>query len=389
MDYPIASKSQYVKILAIKDKGNDGNNPIIIKKFTNGKPLRIYDVSVMTKFVIFGDNKPSDFTYEFLTDIGYIDNFLQIYPLETGMNLPFSDTNTYFKKTIKHPQDAVLAMATFYNSYQRDAEWISNSAEENTSELMLTADFSTIFPGPGKNLFERDPYAFLRKEGQPDVAISTTQTDNNIFVSTCKNVEKGDSLILKWILNWNELTSWATIRGPNEEVEILEIPPVNQPELGSNRGDVGTFDPKKIFIVHGREDTPKFELAHFLTQKGLEPIILGTETSSGGTIFEKFEKHGGKVGYAIIIVTPDDKGSLKDGKCDKNRPRQNVILEAGFFMGQLKRNRVCFVYKDDSNWEMPTDLSGIAYYSFNKQIKECFSEIEAELKNARYLEKQG
>jgi predicted nucleotide-binding protein len=42
------------------------------------------------------------------------------------------------------------------------------------------------------------------------------------------------------------------------------------------------------------------------------------------------------------------------------RPRQNVVLELGYFVGKLSRERV-FALKRDGNLELPTDISGVAY----------------------------
>jgi len=41
------------------------------------------------------------------------------------------------------------------------------------------------------------------------------------------------------------------------------------------------------------------------------------------------------------------------------RARQNVILELGYFLGLLKRHRVCALYK--GNVELPSDYHGIVY----------------------------
>jgi predicted nucleotide-binding protein len=80
-------------------------------------------------------------------------------------------------------------------------------------------------------------------------------------------------------------------------------------------------------------------------------------------------------------LTPDDSGALADGKIQP-RARQNVILELGYFMGSLGRDRVCCL--STSNIELPSDILGITYHKFEKKVKECFWEISTELKNAGY-----
>jgi len=62
--------------------------------------------------------------------------------------------------------------------------------------------------------------------------------------------------------------------------------------------------------------------------------------------------------YAISLLTPDD--LVADGR---SRARQNVILEIGYFMGRLGKERVRMLVKEDV--EIPSDLSGILYEKFD------------------------
>ena len=116
---------------------------------------------------------------------------------------------------------------------------------------------------------------------------------------------------------------------------------------------------RKVFIVHGRDDAAKLLLADFLRKLGLEPIILHEQPNVGQTIIEKFEDHS-EVGYAVVLLTPDDRGGLsEEGDSLSPRARQNVVLELGFFMGKLGRKRVCALVKGDV--ELPSDYDGILY----------------------------
>src|SRR3989338_5997209 len=83
---------------------------------------------------------------------------------------------------------------------------------------------------------------------------------------------------------------------------------------------------RKIFIVHGHNEQAKTELALILTRLGFEPIILHEQPSQGMTVIEKFEKHS-DVGFAFILLTPDDKGSQK-GQEDKILSLNSVRLWA-------------------------------------------------------------
>lgn len=115
----------------------------------------------------------------------------------------------------------------------------------------------------------------------------------------------------------------------------------------------------KVFVVHGHDEAARETTARFLERLGLEPIILHEQASSGRTIIEKIE-HYSNVGYAMVLLTPDDVGRKKaEGELYRDRARQNVILELGYFTGKLGRNRVCALHR--GSVEIPTDYLGVVY----------------------------
>lgn len=115
----------------------------------------------------------------------------------------------------------------------------------------------------------------------------------------------------------------------------------------------------KVFVVHGHEEATRDAVARFLTVLELEPIILHEQANRGRTIIEKFEDHA-DVGFAVVLLTPDDIGAaIQDQDKIKRRARQNVILELGFFIGKLGRERVCALRAHDI--ETPSDFDGVVY----------------------------
>jgi len=113
---------------------------------------------------------------------------------------------------------------------------------------------------------------------------------------------------------------------------------------------------KKIFIVHGHAEAAREAVARFLEHLGLEPIILHEHPNQGRTVIEKFEAHA-DVGFAVVLLTPDDMGG--QGRKQRPRARQNVILELGYFIGRLGRGRVCALKA--GNLELPSDILGIVW----------------------------
>lgn len=147
------------------------------------------------------------------------------------------------------------------------------------------------------------------------------------------------------------------------------------------------IDASRVFVVHGRDHGTRDSVARFLEKKDLYPVILSEQPDEGLTIIEKFEKHANSVGFAVVLLTPDDVGGIKEDNGNlRQRARQNVILELGFFLGRLGRDRVCAVIKGDV--ESPSDYHGVlyipldAYEGWQKQLarnlKAAGFKIEAE-----------
>ena len=164
----------------------------------------------------------------------------------------------------------------------------------------------------------------------------------------------------------------------------------------------------KVFIVHGRDEKQALRLQKYLTKRlkiDAEMFEDFKEESGSNTIIEQLEYIKNNVGYAFIIVTPDDLGCLREdidkcrtttliGKenikvqtvCDildslRTRARQNVVFEHGLFIGALGRDRVCSLFQEDTK-EKPSDIDGILYVGFKKSVKETFTEITEKLRKA-------
>ena len=116
---------------------------------------------------------------------------------------------------------------------------------------------------------------------------------------------------------------------------------------------------RKVFVVHGHDEAALHGLARFLEKLGLEAVVLREQPDQGRTIIEKFEELSGGVGFAVVLLTPDDVGGVATTDVTKARARQNVIFELGYFAGQLGRGRVCLLRKGEV--EIPSDLYGVIY----------------------------
>lgn len=118
-----------------------------------------------------------------------------------------------------------------------------------------------------------------------------------------------------------------------------------------------------VFVVHGHDEGVKEAVSRQIEKLGLNAIILHEKPNAGKTLIEKIENYS-DVGFAVVLLTPDDVGSSRSmGSNGKPRARQNVILEFGYFIAKLGRERVCAIYKEGV--EIPSDMSGLLYILYD------------------------
>jgi predicted nucleotide-binding protein len=147
------------------------------------------------------------------------------------------------------------------------------------------------------------------------------------------------------------------IAGLEERLSEIDDAPVAAPSIPE-----ATSASRKVFVVHGHDGEPKHAMARFLESLELEVVILDEQANRGRTIIEKFEDHA-DVGFAVVLLTPDDLGKAKAATDLKPRARQNVVLELGYFMGRLSRRNVCALKLGDL--EEPSDFRGVAYVPYD------------------------
>jgi predicted nucleotide-binding protein len=121
---------------------------------------------------------------------------------------------------------------------------------------------------------------------------------------------------------------------------------------------------KRVFVVHGLDTELKESAARFVERLGLVPIVLHEQASKGLTVIEEVEAHA-DVGFAVVLLTPDDQGGPVGTPHQQlnGRARQDVILELGYFIGRLSRGRVCALFKQGV--EIPSNYRGVLYIEFD------------------------
>jgi len=196
------------------------------------------------------------------------------------------------------------------------------------------------------------PFGYSDNSGEARIARLKDKIENKV-ASIEKLIEKVDLL--------------KSAVGENTIVSIQE----------SSKSEIAS---KEVFIVHGHNIAIQQSVARTIEKLGLKPIILHEQPNAGRTIIEKFETHS-NVGFAIVLLTDDDDGKAKIEIDLKKRARQNVVLELGYFIGKLGRNRVLPLHSDGV--ELPSDIHGLIYIAIDSSENWKFS-IVKELKAAGY-----
>lgn len=105
-------------------------------------------------------------------------------------------------------------------------------------------------------------------------------------------------------------------------------------------------DPRKVFVIHGRNESARAALFAFLRSIGLDPIEWSEAiriTAKGSPyIGEVLDAAFGAAQAVVVLQTPDDVAYLHesltysgDPECEPQmQPRPNVLYEAGMAMGR-------------------------------------------------------
>lgn len=172
----------------------------------------------------------------------------------------------------------------------------------------------------------------------------TFETSHNDYVEACR----ADLLTAKEILS----------------IYLNDTETHYETESSNTMSDFG-----KVFIVHGHDEALKQKVARIIERQGIEVIILNEKPNKGKTIIEKIESYS-DVNAAICLFTPDD--ICSDGT---KRPRQNVVFEAGYFMGKIGREKVICIANDE--FEILSDLQGVIYVNTNNWEIDILKELRA------------
>ena len=99
-------------------------------------------------------------------------------------------------------------------------------------------------------------------------------------------------------------------------------------------------------------------LKSFLQSGGATVLDWQTDFIAGRSILAQIEEAAAKCNAGIFLFTKDDDLADKN-QPDKSAPRDNVVFEAGYFIGLKGKRNVLIVREQGS--KMPADLGGDIY----------------------------
>lgn len=228
----------------------------------------------------------------------------------------------------------------------------------------LIIEGQKLMKSPGKSAFNHD---------------SKFKLNYSVWVNNCEtyleNIKFEKSRI-------NQFKYYAANHHMEEILGMLLSIEANQPKVAEKKMRESNVT-DKVFIVHGHNEAVKEMVARVVEHLKLKPIILHEQADKGRTIIEKFEANSEDVNFAIVLLTADDSGKANKETDFKQRARQNVIFEMGYFIGMLSRSHVFMLLEEGV--EKPSDLDGIVYTSLKedwkgklvKELKACGYKIDA------------
>ena len=124
---------------------------------------------------------------------------------------------------------------------------------------------------------------------------------------------------------------------------------------------------RRIIVVSGADDEMKQALTGALTKLSLVPLVMCEEPCRGKKFIENFGRDYADVGFAVVLLSPDDFAYAKNEVATKRklRPQQDVVFELGFLLGKLGKSNVLVIFRECPNFEIPTDFEGIKVTAFD------------------------
>ena len=174
------------------------------------------------------------------------------------------------------------------------------------------------------------------------VWISVSEVPSSALIQQIKARDASSSAIMIGGASYK----WrAAARATDMTDELIDSPVGSMTEGASTSAP--TADPKKVMVVHGRDEEARLAMFTFLRALGLEPqewgALVGSHGAAPRPTSARSDKAFGVARAVVVLFTPDDEASLRPGLRGPNEPehetkptpqaRPNVLFEAGMALG--------------------------------------------------------
>lgn len=168
--------------------------------------------------------------------------------------------------------------------------------------------------------------------------------------------------------NYSRLVDWARLMG-DELPDVSDLAAATEsarPVSKAPPDDPSVVSRPSLFIGSSAEGLAVARALQAELELDVEATIWsqGVFGLSDGTL-ESLAAKAPTFDFAVLVLTPDD--LLTSREQTRNAPRDNVIFEAGLFMGALGRRRVFMVSCRDDELTLPSDFAGIAMARYNRR----------------------
>jgi hypothetical protein len=145
-----------------------------------------------------------------------------------------------------------------------------------------------------------------------------------------------------------------------------------------------------VFIGSSKEGKPVADLLQELLDEAADVILWDQGVFSPmDYILDSLLSQAKEADFAILVVTPDDHTESRGIAAPA--PRDNVLFEAGLFMGVLGRERTLLIKpRYPANLKLPTDFLGINYITYKPKAATPQAALGAAAQRIRaHIEKLG
>jgi predicted nucleotide-binding protein len=167
----------------------------------------------------------------------------------------------------------------------------------------------------------------------------------------------------------------------HDQTRLLGEP--QSPDPRQEKPTVTIRDPKRVFVVYGRNKKAYEQVVLFLRALKLDPVPFSEVTASAGGapyLGDVLKKGMADAQAIVVLLTPDERATLVTGKLARDKvadgerlqARPNVIFEAGMALGAHENKTI--VASLGSHSELFSDILGrhIVHLNNSDEAREMF-----------------